>query len=719
MSSVIPFSQSGPAFSDANLSNCEKEQIHIPGSIQPHGAMLLVEEKNLTVVRASQNATEFLSLKPGQAVIGTSLQAINATLASQLKDLLVNQPEDTPTAITCESPHPMDCVVHKPKPGLWVLEFESATTLEDPITQTLQEGIAEITEAASLQSLCDTVARLFKKLFGYDRVLVYRFAFEGHGEVFSEQCAADMEPYLGNHYPASDIPQIARELYKRARVRMLADVDYQPVPLRPKPQVGTLEDLDMTSCHLRSMSPIHREYLRNMKVQATLVTSLVCGHNLWGLITCHHRCEKAIGYEMRVLAELLAEITATRISALEGLVRARAEQGVQQFEQGLIEAISRDGDWTTALRDRSGQLLRPLDAVGAVLIHDNVTLNIGTTPPEAEVAKLIEWLTVHHASTIFHSRSIGVDFPQFGPLAAVTPGVLACPISSIPGEFLVWFRPEHVRTICWGGAPDNNKSESLTPRKSFAKWTEELKDSSDNWGDTALSVGQMLSASIADVIQQFRAMRVMIAHNQLESLSDQITNSDLPALIADSEGAILLCNSAFDELLWTDKPALAHISDLPRFFEEQTFANQHLMALLTQQQSWHGSATLDGRPVLIRADAVFATTQQILGFVILLTDISDRQMAENARRRFPKQTIENIKTRPTGLGKDSKALYESLLEVVVENAQLAAIEITDGIDVKRIPTMLESVEVSMSRTSKLIVNLVKHADSMSNWQDKP
>jgi light-regulated signal transduction histidine kinase (bacteriophytochrome) len=711
MSSIIPFSRGTSTFGNADLSNCEKEQIHVPGSIQPHGALLVVDEQ-LTIVRASQNAAGFLLNDDDQPIIGSSLSTLDAALAKQLADASATDGDSTPKAITCNLQQPMDCMVHRSGP-YHILEFELASTLDEGITQMLQDGISEITGAASLQSLCDTVTRLFKRLFGYDRVMVYRFAFEGHGEVFAEQCEANMEPYLGNHYPASDIPQIAREMYKRSRVRMLPDVDYQPSPIRPKPQVGESEDLDMTLCHLRSMSPIHREYLRNMEVQATLVTSLMCGNSLWGLITCHHNSRKVIGYEMRLLAELLAEITATRISALEGLVRARAEQGVQQFEQRLIEAISNDGDWTTALMDRSGQLLRPLDAIGAVLIHDGDILQVGTTPAEADIRALVSWLSEHHKDSVFHSRAIGIDYPQFASIAATTPGVLACPVSSIAGEFLLWFRPERVRTICWGGAPTKPVDDILSPRTSFAKWTEELKDTSDSWSEATLSVAWLLSASVADVIQQFRAMRVMIAHNQLESLTDQIIRSDLPALIADSEGNILLRNKAFDGLLWNDRPSLERVADLPRFFEEQAFASQNLMALLTQQKSWHGSATLDSRPVLMRADAVFAGNNQVLGYVILLTDISDRQMAENARRRFPQRTIEKITSQPTGLGENSRSLYESLLEVVVENAQLAAIEITDGIDVQRIPEMLEGVEASMSRTSQLIGNLIQHAESMA------
>ncbi|MEM7256156.1 MAG: GAF domain-containing protein [Pseudomonadota bacterium] len=712
---VLPFQRSGTRFGRADASNCEREKIHLPGSIQPHGALLVVDKSTLIITHASHNAAAFLLGNTQDTLIGRSLTELSSRLAAAFATTTSRDHNPLPVAILCEVAQPFDCLMHQASTGQWILEFEPTKAIEPGLTKLLQQGIHDITEAASLQSLCDTVTGLFSTLFSYDRVMVYRFAFEGHGEVFAEKCEEDMEAYLGNHYPASDIPQIARDLYKLTRVRMLPDVDYQPCTIRPRAAVGELDDLDMTHCHLRSMSPIHRQYLTNMGVQATLVTSLVCGDKLWGLITCHHRSPRYIGYERRLIAELLAEITATRIAALEGLTRARVEQGVQQFEQSLIEAISQDGDWTSTLVNHSNKLLRPLDAVGAALLHDNQLLRIGITPSEADINALSCWLDKQHNGTMYFNSSIGHEDPQFETLATVTPGILAYPLSSKHGEYLIWFRPERVRTICWGGQPQKPTGEELTPRTSFAKWKEELQNTSEHFNEASLAVAHLMAASIIDVIQQFQAMRVMIAHNQLETLTEQISGSELPALIADADGRILLRNNAFDDLLWRDGPPIPHVSDLPRYFEEQAFASQYLMALLQRQQPWHGSATLDGRQVLIRADAVINNSKKLLGYVILLTDISDRQMAENARRRFPKNTLDHIGDLSDDIGKPGKLLYESLLQAVVENAQLAAMEITDGIDVKRIPTMLEGVEASVSRTSKLIGDLIRHAEvSASN-----
>ena len=181
----------------------------------------------------------------------------------------------------------------------------------------------------------------------------------GHGEVFSERRQPRLEAYLGNHYPASDIPQMARRLYERNRVRVLVDVGYKPVPLKPVMSPITGKNLDMSMCFLRSMSPIHIQYLQNMGVAATLVVSLMVGGKLWGLIACHHYVSRFVHFEVRAVCELLAEAIGTRIAALESFTQAQAELSVRRIEQRLVESIAREGDWKLVLFDGSLHLLLP------------------------------------------------------------------------------------------------------------------------------------------------------------------------------------------------------------------------------------------------------------------------------------------------------------------------------------------------------------------------
>jgi chemotaxis family two-component system sensor kinase Cph1 len=225
---------SPPAFGKADLSNCEREQIHLAGSIKPHGVLLLVREPDHIIVQASENAASFLGLQSD--IIGRRLEAIDGDLARKLRPHLADSLHDVPRGIRCHVGNPghaFDCLVHRPNGGGLIIELERAGTSVD-LSRYLERGLQTIIAAASLRSLCDETARIFKALTGYHRVMVYRFDDQGHGEVFSEERDADREAYLGNRYPASDIPQIARRLYERNRIRGLVDVEYDPVPLIPR-----------------------------------------------------------------------------------------------------------------------------------------------------------------------------------------------------------------------------------------------------------------------------------------------------------------------------------------------------------------------------------------------------------------------------------------------------------------------------------------------------
>ena len=292
-----------PAFGQADLSNCEREQIHLAGSIQPHGALLLASEPELVVVQSSTNAGAFLDIDGG--VLERRLNELGGNLTERICPHLTESLYEIPAAVQCNlgsKPTRFDVLLHRLHDGGPVVELERAGPKVEP-SKHLDAALQRIVETSSLRALCDETARCFKDLTGYDRVMVYRFDEDGHGEVFSECREEELEPFLGNRYPASDIPQMARRLYERNRVRVLVDVEYEPIRLTPDLSPLTGQQLDMSLCFLRSMSPIHVQYLKSMGVGATLVALLVVGGNLWGLVACHHYRPRQVHYETRAVCE--------------------------------------------------------------------------------------------------------------------------------------------------------------------------------------------------------------------------------------------------------------------------------------------------------------------------------------------------------------------------------------------------------------------------------
>ena len=709
-----------PAFGQADLSNCEREQIQFAASIQPHGALLIVREPERVIVQASENAAAFLNV--GDEIIGRSLEGLPGDLAARIRPHLGDPLHRIPRAVRCRIGQPgteFDVLLHRPPDGGLVIELERAGPPID-LSRHVDRAMQTIVTASSLRALCDATAKIFKDLTGYDRVMVYRFDDQGHGEVFSERRQPKLEAYLGNRYPASDIPQIARRLYERNRVRVLVDVGYTPVPLRPGRSPITGHDLDMSMCFLRSMSPIHIQYLQNMGVGATLVVSLMVGGKLWGLIACHHYVPRFTHFEVRAVCELLAEAIGTRIAALESFVQAQAELSVRRLEQRMIEAISRDGDWKLALFDGSKSVLQHVGATGAALLFEDEVHTVGDVPGTQELRELGAWLDAksRELGAVVATASLSIDVPRFAPVKAVASGVLATKVSSSPGEHLVWFRPERIRTLTWGGDPlkpviiGNNPAE-LSPRRSFAQWHQLVENTSEPWTPADLSVARLIGETVSDVVLQFRSVRMLIAQNQLDHARRQVAQSELPVIVSDAHGRILLCNEAFEGLLPSDHPQLQWIDDLPTMFAESDGVRRRLRDLLTQRGPWRAEVRLEmpngsTKPLLLRADPVFSTPEVILGFVILFTDLTERKTAEAARARFQENIIERPRVTSVRLDSAADLVFQNLLSSIIDNAQLAALEITDGVDLARMPEMLESVHSSVTRAAEVLEQLIWH-----------
>ncbi len=712
-----------PAFGQADLSNCEREQIHLAGSIQPHGALLVLREPDCIIVQASDNVGDFLKLR--EPILGRALASLPGDLAQRIQPHLKDPLNEIPRAVRCRVGAPtveFDVLIHRPAEGGLVIELERAGPPVD-LSVNVAKALQTILLSSSLRALCDETARIFKDLTGYDRVMVYRFDDKGHGEVYSERRQPELEPYLGNRYPASDIPQIARRLYERNRVRVLADVEYAPVSVSPRESPITGRDLDMSLCFLRSMSPIHVQYLKNMGVGATLVVSLLVGGKLWGLVACHHYVPRFTHFEIRAVCELLAETIGTRIAALESFVQAQAELSVRRLEQRMIEAISRDGDWRMALFENSQTLLQPVRATGVALMFEDQVLTTGDVPATQQLREIALWLDGGDRSPVVSTASLGIDEPKFAAIVPVASGLLATPISTSLGEYILWFRPEQVRTVTWGGDPlkpvlIGDDPTTLSPRRSFAQWHQVVEGTSEPWSVADFTTARLIGETVADVVLQFRSVRMLIAQNQLDSVTRQVRLSEQPVIVADADGKILLTNEAFARLHKAARRPLEHLDDLPALFADPTEARRRIHDVVVNLRTWRREVRLqvspdETKPMLVRADPIFSSPQRALGFVILFTDLTDCKAMEAARRKFQEGIIERHRITTVRLDSKADLVFQNLLSPIIENAQLAALEITDGVDMARMPDMLESVRVSVTRTAELLEQLIWHATRSS------
>ena len=723
-----------PAFGQADLTNCERELIHLAGSIQPHGALVVLRERDGLVVQASANCAALLGLPADRllmrplSVLGGDLDA-RVRLLSAVPDLDDPRPLQAHTDVGGSTREWLLMLHRVPDQGVLALEFEApgggggdaVLVSEQPaLMERLSESVQRFSQAATISALCDGISRSVRDLTGYDRVMVYKFDPDGHGKIIAEARHPRLDSLLGHQYPATDIPQRARALYLANRVRVLVDVHYAPVPLVPvqlpaDPDGGRpeAEELDMSMCALRSMSPLHLQYLKNMGVTGTLVVSLVREGRLWGLIAAHHDSPRAISPVLRAACDLLAEVAATRIAAIENYAHAQVAILVRRLEQRLVEATSTEGDWRLALFRNPRTLLQPLEATGAALFHDGEWLTTGEVPSTPELRQLLQWVDGRYTDAPFATASVGRDDAALESLTPVASGVLAVKLSNQRPDYLLWFRKEQLRTVTWAGDPAkptvNDDPLTLSPRRSFAAWSEIVRGTALPWSAAELALGRAIGASLVDIIVQVNAVRLLVAEHQLAGVRATVRNSREPVAIADGSGHLLFANPAFAALVGRAPDSLGTLDALAAAFTEPAQLRAGLESVRNLHQAWRGELGLlrgpnepDALPVGLRIELVPGREGQVLGYILVLSDLSDSHRADAARRHLEDALHQASRggrrdTGPDGPGSPADQVFSAILT----NASLAAMDIADNTGGPAVAPLLEEVEASTRRAAVL------------------
>ncbi len=715
--------KSHPAFGEADLSNCERELIHLAGSVQPHGLLLSLREPALTVMQASANAGALLGV-PLEGLIGASLDALGGDVAARVRELALEPQLDEPVPMRCHVGGAADAlefegVVHRVPGQALVLELEPLHVPDggvpapevdgEALQQQLKLAVQRFGAAASIGTLSDAVVRCVREMTGYDRVMVYKFDPEGHGKVIAEARDPRLESLLGHHYPASDIPQRARELYLRNRVRVLVDVDYQAAALTPRLVPGLDIELDMSMCTLRSMSPLHLQYLRNMGVTATLVVSLVREGRLWGLVACHHYSTYNIRYAMRAAADLIAELVSTRIAAIENYAYAQVAIQVRRLEQRLIEATSTEGDWRYALLRNPRTLLQPLDATGAALFTDDEILTTGEVPSTPQLRALQQWIQGQGSERLFHCSSVERANPALASLTATASGVIAVKLASDRPDYLMWFRKEQLLTVTWAGNPAKavvaTHPLELSPRSSFAAWSEMVRGTALPWSGSELALARAIGASLIDIIVQVNAVRLLIAEHQLAQVRATVASSNEAVLVFDGSERTLYANDAFLALAGCSRAALPDLDALARLFSDPELARRAFATLTDEGRAWRGELTMAGAsatPVGVRAEVVPARDGSTLGFILMFDDLTEAQRALRARQHLEASLAE---ARPTLSSAGGERDADELVSAILAGASLAAMDIADGAATAPVTPLLEELENTTRRATSLYARI--------------
>ncbi len=388
--------------------------------------------------------------------------------------------------------------------GSIVIEAEPCATEHLSAGNLVRSMVARLQHTADFEPLCREAARQMRALTGFDRVMVYRFAPDGSGEVIAEAVRSGLDRYLGLHYPASDIPKQARALYERNWLRIIADVDAPAIPVVP-PRDPTGEPLDLSLSTLRTVSPIHLEYLRNMGVAASLSVSIMRGGRLWGLFACHHTEPRHISLERRTAAELFGQMFSWILESREREVVAAQEALSRETHNRLMSAMASGGTGLDGLSDFAEELsgIVACDGLG-LWVNGAITLQ-GMTPTREEFTGLVRFLNRTAASRIYAVDEIGRFHEPARDFTERAAGMLAVPVSRTPRDFLVFFRKEVARTVTWAGNPEKPANPGpngvrLSPRKSFEAWQEVVRGRSLPWSEAEARTAEALRVTLLEVI---------------------------------------------------------------------------------------------------------------------------------------------------------------------------------------------------------------------------
>ena len=496
-------------FGATDLTNCDHEPIHIPGSIQPHGVLLTLDVSDFNIIQAGGDTVGLLG-SPAGVILGRPVaEVLSLPQQDRLRDLLeANRPMRRPVHAfmleTCDG-GAADLIAHV-SGGLLVLELDPRRNPNpDDAMALVQSMVRRVQRADLLQPVCDAIATEVRNATGFDRVMVYRFSPDGSGMVVAEARGPDVDTFLGLRYPASDIPKQARALYLANWIRYIPDARYAPAAITPSLNPLTGQPLDLSRSLLRSVSPVHRQYLANMGVASSFSLSLIVGGKLWGLVACHHPAPRYLPHRLRDACELFIEIISAHLELKLAAERLEAQLHSARLYDAIVARMSREPNLADGLIRYRPNLLDFIPATGVALWIDGQFSATGVTPRAEQIKGLVAWLNESISEGVFQTDCLASLFPPARGFADVASGMLALSVSKTPRDYVLWFRPEISKTVTWAGNPAkfaqaDTDAPTLSPRQSFAAWIESVNLHASPWLDIEIDAAHRLRMSLHEVV---------------------------------------------------------------------------------------------------------------------------------------------------------------------------------------------------------------------------
>jgi light-regulated signal transduction histidine kinase (bacteriophytochrome) len=486
-----------------DLTNCALEPIHVPGSIQPHGALIALTPTGALAAR-STNAESIVGPLPAP---GENLgdNHLTAEMRAHLTGCLARAGHADTFELTLPDGRTADLSVHF-HDGLLLAEFEprhAGALAPSKFAVIAQRVLERIQAQQDLDGLLAASVEEISELSGFDRVMAYRFHPDDSGEVVAERMRKPLEPFLGLRYPATDIPAQARLLFIKNPVRLIPDVAYRPIPVEPDRNPRTGRPIDLSLAALRSVSPIHVEYLTNMGVRASMAVSVVVAGRLWGLFACHHYAPLLVNPAVRLTCRLLSQVVSVAVERFVARGLADSMARTQHMRNAIAERVKADESTVRALISGEPALTELVRCAGAAVTTVTQQATLGETPGQDAIAAVVAWLAEREA-TRFATSHIEMQVPELAAACRGFAGFAAIRFSPEPDCYALWFRREEVETLRWAGNPQKAAvvgphGDRLSPRGSFAEWKEIVRGQSERWDAEEINALEELRRALFDI----------------------------------------------------------------------------------------------------------------------------------------------------------------------------------------------------------------------------
>ena len=517
------------ATSDLTLTSCDREPIHIANVIQPHGVLVAFAQDNHVILQVSDNSEAFLGHTP-EDILGKPLLMLLSH--EQIESVLgcANAEFEQVSVLRLMltigwTSQRFECLVHR-SDGVIVLEMERSAQHPEvnafDFYKCVKAPINQLQNSHSLAQLSNQAVMAIYEITKFDRVMLYRFDEGGSGHVIAEATSEGTESFLGLHFPATDIPKQAMELYRLNSLRIIPDVLAKPAFIKPGLNPITGKALDMSLSELRGVSPLHTEYLENMGVRSSMSISILRDRQLWGLIACHHHAPKILSYETRTNCEFLGQVLSLQIGSKADAEDLDYKMKLQTVHNRFVNTIAICRTLGDGLNQNPTDLMELAGSSGVVFCESTKIESFGDTPPHSMIDGLLQWVGQEIGEdAIYSTNTLVTDYPEFLPYKAVASGLIALRISRAQQIYLLWFRPEVVQTINWAGEPtkatgiDTGKGRRIAPRKSFELWKETVRLKSLPWKTCEIEAALELRSSIIGVVLQ-KSDELALINTELE-----------------------------------------------------------------------------------------------------------------------------------------------------------------------------------------------------------